>query len=164
MKLKFKGFTLVELIMSMGLLTILIGVMTALFGAIIDTSLDSTATSGVDQDGKYIMARLAYDMQRATSITSPPVPSSTTATSLTLAIDGSSYTYDLDGSANIRLSDGVESNNLNNHSIQVSDLSFQRLGIGNTTDTVQVKFRLTSKINETSGIETKAFQTTIGLK
>lgn len=164
MKSKFKGFTLVELIMSMGLLTILIGVMTALFGAIIDTSLDSTATSGVDQDGKYIIARLTYDLQRSSEIVAPAVPSATTAPALTIKVDSIDYTYSLDSNGNFQLSNDYGDNVLNGSTTVVSDLSFQRIGVGDATDTVQMKFRLTSKVKETSGVETKAFQTTIGLK
>lgn len=157
-----KGFTLVELIMSMGIMTILMAVFTGIFSSIIDTTLDSTATSGVDQDGKFIIARLAYDMQRSSEIVTPAAPGSVTNPTLTVKINSIDYTYSMDASGNLLLTDNSGSNNLNGHTTQVSDLTFQRLGIGDTTDTVQVKFRLTSKIKEPSGTETKAFQTTIG--
>ncbi|HSW87852.1 MAG TPA: hypothetical protein VLG12_01695, partial [Candidatus Saccharimonadales bacterium] len=62
------------------------------------------------------------------------------------------------------LTDDTGPNNLNSNSTQVSNLTFQRLGIGNMTDTVQVKFKLSSKIKQTKGIETKNFQTTIGIQ
>ncbi|HUQ84939.1 MAG TPA: prepilin-type N-terminal cleavage/methylation domain-containing protein [Candidatus Limnocylindrales bacterium] len=161
---KFKGFTLIELVMSMGILSILIGVMTTLFGQIIDTSLDSQSTSGIDQDGKFVIARLAYDMQRASEIVIPATPSATTSASLTIKINPIDYTYALDGSGNLQLTNDLGVNSLNSNATQVSDLSFQRLGVGNRTDTVQVKFRLTSKIKQTKGIETKSFQTTLGLQ
>lgn len=160
----YKGFTLVELLMSMAILSILIGVMTGIFTAIIDTSLDSVSTSAVDQDGKFIVARLTYDMQRASEIVAPSVPSSTTNPSLTIKVDSVDYTYNQDGSGNLRLTNSSGSDNLNSSTIQVSDLSFQRLGVGNATDTIQMKFRLTSKIKQAKGSETKFFQTTLGLQ
>lgn len=150
--------------MSIGILSILIGVLTTLFGQIIDTSLDSRATSGVDQDGKYIIARLAYDLQRSSSIVDPAVPSSSTSATLTIDVNSINYTYDLDGSGNLRLTNNFGPNNLNSNTIQVTDLSFQRLGIGDASDTVQVKFRLTSLIKQSKGNETKSFQTTLGLQ
>lgn len=158
------GFTLVELIMSMGILSILVGVMTTMFGQIIDTSLESRATSGLDQDGRYIVAKLTHDMQQATDIVTPAAPGSTTSPSLTIKINSIDYTYSLDASGNLQLVNDLGTNVLNGYTTQVNDLTFQRLGIGNTTDTVQVKFRLTSKIKQSKGSETKSFQTTIGLQ
>ncbi len=159
-----RGFTLIELIMSMGIMALLIGVFTGIFGSIVDTSLDSNATSGVDQDGRFIIARLGYDMQRATQIVTPATPGSITSNTLTIKINSIDYTYSLDGSGNVQLTDNIGSNSLNSNTTQVSNLTFQRLGIGDTTDTVQVKFTLTSRIKESKGQETKSFQTTIGIQ
>ncbi|HSW48291.1 MAG TPA: prepilin-type N-terminal cleavage/methylation domain-containing protein, partial [Candidatus Saccharimonadales bacterium] len=143
-KLDFnRGFTLVELLMSIGIMLVLMSVMTGVFGSTIDTTLDSSATSGVDQDGKFIIARLAYDMQRASQIVTPAAPGSTTSPTLTIAINSVNYTYSLSGS-DLILTDDTGPNNLNSNSTQVSNLTFQRLGIGNMTDTVQVKFKLSS--------------------
>ncbi len=161
---RLKGFTLVELTMSIGIMLLLMSVMTGIFGSIVDTSLDSNATSGVDQDGRYITARLAYDMQRATQIVTPAVPGSTTSTTLTVKINSIDYIYSLNANGDLQLTDNLGANNLNSNTTQVSNLTFQRLGIGDTTDTVQVKFRLTSRIKENSGNETKLFQTTLGIQ
>lgn len=158
------GFTLIELTMSLGIMAILIGVLTGVFGSIIDTSLDSSATSGVDQDGRYIVARLAYDMQRATQIITPATPGSATSTTLTIKINSIDTTYSLSGSGDLLLTDNTGPNNLNSNTTQLSNLTFQRLGVGDTTDTIQVKFKLTSKIKQAKGTETKNFQTTIGIQ
>lgn len=159
-----KGFTLLEMIMVMGLLSILTGVMTGIFGSVIDASLDSNATAGVDQDGRFIVARLVYDMQRASQIVAPAAPSSTVSQTLTIRIDSVDYTYSLDGAGNLQLTDNLSSNTLNSVNTRVNNLTFQRIGIGNTTDTVQVKFDIVSRIQERTGPETRNFQTTIGLQ
>jgi prepilin-type N-terminal cleavage/methylation domain-containing protein len=157
-----KGFTLVELLLSMGLLTIILGVLTTIFGSIIDVSLESRSASALDQDARFVMARLSYDMQRSDQIVSPSAPSTSTSPSLTMRIGTVDYTYDLDGSGNLRLTTDTGEDNLNSSTVEVSNLTFQRLGVGDATDTVQVKFDLTSRVQRRNGYETESFQTTIG--
>ncbi len=159
-----QGFTLIELIMSTGILLVLIGMMTGIFGSVIDASLDSQSTSGIDQDSRYIIARLVYDMQRSSQIVAPTTPGSGTNPSLTLKINSIDYTYSLNAGGNLQISDGTETNVLNGNTTRVDSVTFQRLGIGDSTDTIQVKFNLTSRIQESSGVETKSYQTTIGMQ
>jgi prepilin-type N-terminal cleavage/methylation domain-containing protein len=156
------GFTLVELLMSMGLMTVILGVLTGIFGSIIDVSLESRSASALDQDGRYITARLSYDMQRSSGIVTPSAPSAVTGPTLTITIDSVDYTYGLDGSGNFTLTNDFGTNNLNSSTVEVSNLTFQRIGIGDATDTVQIKFDLTSRIRRASGFETKSIQTTLG--
>lgn len=159
-----KGFTLIELLMATGILTVLIGIMTGIFGSIIDAQLDSVATSGVDQDGRFIVARMIYDMQQASVIVAPVVPGSGTSMALTIKINSVDYTYSIDGNENLQIVSAADVNSLNSNTTRVHDLTFQRIGIGNGTDTIQVKFNLTSRIQEAAGSETKSFQTTLGLQ
>lgn len=162
--LNTKGFTLIELLMASGILIVLMGMFTGIFNSVLDAGLDSNATASVDQDGRYIIARLIYDAQRASQIVTPVSPGSTTYPSLTLKINSVDHTYSLDGFGNLQLNNDLGINKLNSYSIRIHDLTFQRIGIGDATDTVQVKFNITSKIQEASGSETRALQTTLGLQ
>ena len=62
---KQKGFTMIEMVVSLGILTILVGILSNLFGSIIDVQLSSKSTSSIDQHGRYIMANLNYNMGNA---------------------------------------------------------------------------------------------------
>lgn len=159
-----KGFTLIELLMASGILMILMGVLTSVFGSIIDAQNDSQATSGVDQDGRYVVARLVYDMQRASEIVSPATPSTTTQSTLTLKINTVDNIYSLDGSGNLQVNNDLGVNLLNSHTTKIENLTFQRIGIGGNTDTVQVKFRVVSRIQEAAGNESRDFQTTLSIQ
>jgi Tfp pilus assembly protein PilW len=65
------GFTIVELLIYMGLLVIMIVIFTQIFVSILDNQLRSTNTSNVADDGRYIYSRFIYDVNRADSIASP---------------------------------------------------------------------------------------------
>lgn len=158
-----KGFTIVELLIYMGLLAVFIVVLSQIFGSIIDTQLESTSSSAVDQDGRYILARLAYDIHRATAVTTPSSNGSTTA-NLGLTISGATYSYQL-ANSQLALASPQGSDMLHSFQSTVSDLSFTRLG--NTTGpvSVQVNFTLTSvptTLDQQS--ETRSYQTSVSLR
>src|SRR5664279_2189876 len=62
-----KGFTLIEFLIFMSVLSTLLLVLTNVFSSILDSQLESKAYSSVDMDGRYILAKLAYDFQNADS-------------------------------------------------------------------------------------------------
>ena len=88
---KQRGFTLIELIIYGGMLSILLGVFVTLFGSIVDAQLDSQATSSVQQDGQFIMTKLSHDIMNASSISIPQSVGATTQT-LQISRDATSFT------------------------------------------------------------------------
>ena len=155
------GFTLMELIISMGILMVLISILMTVFGQILDVQLESKATSTVDQNGRYIMSRLIHDMQRASSITTPPTAGQQTNT-LLVVINSIDYTYSLDSNGNLVLTNSNGSENINNYDANISALTFKRLGNNDSNDNVQVTFTVSSRTQKASGTEQKTFQTTVG--
>jgi hypothetical protein len=157
-----KGLSLIELIIYMGILSVLLGVLSGVFGTVIDVQNESKSYSSVDQDGRYILAKLSYDFQSLNSATdSMSVPNSGTLI-LTFALPAKTYTYNLNGS-NLMLTDSEGSNQLNSFDTSISHLSFQRIGNGGNSDTIRISFRITSKNNRQGGTGFKDFQTTLGM-
>src|SRR5688572_25450258 len=99
---KNSGFSLMELVISMGILMVLIGILTTLFGQILDVQLESKSVSSVDQNGRFIMARLTHDLQSATEIVTPEDPGDATDT-LQITVGGIDYIYTLDSDGNLLL-------------------------------------------------------------
>jgi Tfp pilus assembly protein PilW len=155
------GFTQIELLLSMGILMILIGVLTTLFGQILDVQLESKAISSVDENGRYIMARLTHDMQSAQAIVTPENAGDQT-NALQITVNSINYTYSLNN-GNLQLTDNIGSDNLNSTAASISNLSFRRIGSSGNSDTVQVGFTVTSNTKQAKGSEQKNFQTTLGL-
>src|SRR5690348_1642839 len=121
-----KGQTLVEMLLYMGLLSILITSLSSVFSATIQAQLDSKSTSSVDQDGRYIFAKLTRDFSNldttTNNITTPATPG-TTASSLQMSVGGNTYTYSLNGT-NLQLVNNNGTDQLNSADTKVSNLSF----------------------------------------
>jgi Tfp pilus assembly protein PilW len=158
-----KGATMVELLLYMGILSILLTMLTSIFVSTLDVQSESNATSSVEQDGNYILARLSYDIHRAQNITNP-TNNGAVSDNFQIIIDGVNYTYSVDANNNLILINDLGVNNLNNYNTGVSAFSIQRLGNGIKEDTLRISFILTSKMKRASGFETKDFQTRLSLR
>ena len=159
-----KGVTLVELLLYMAILSILLTILTSIFVSALDVQSESNATSSVEQDGNYILARLEYDIHRAQSIN---IPSSNgeISNNFQIVVGGVNYTYSIDASNNLILTNNLGINNLNNYGTSISALSVRRLGnTGGVENTLRVNFTVTSRTKRVSEYEEKNFQTNISLR
>lgn len=156
-----KGFTLVELLLYMSLLGILLVIMTDVLVSVLNVQNESKASSSVEQDGRYILARLAYDVPQATAIVSPAAPGQVATNSAILTINGTNYTYD-GSTGNLLLTNTNGTDQLNSFGTQISNLTFQELGQAGGKNDLQIKFTLTSRILKESGPQTQNFQITLG--
>jgi len=157
------GFTLIEIIIYMALLGIFLLTLTDIFTSILDVQLESDATSAVEQDGRYILSRIAYDIPRSSDINIPPQIGQTRS-NLRMTIGPETYEYSENG-GNLQLINDLGTNNLNGSETTISNPSFQRIAnsaVSGTKDTIKIQFTITSKTTRTGGPETKIFQTTIG--
>jgi hypothetical protein len=157
------GFTQMELILSLGILMILISVLTTLFGQILDVQLESKSTSSVDQNGRFIMARLTRDMLSAQSVSTPATPGAQTNT-LQIKVNSIDYIYSVSNSGNLVLTNNNGTDVLNSESSSISGMTFKRIGTGTNSDTIQVGYTVTTRVNRVQGLEQKTFQTTLGLQ
>src|SRR3989338_4665964 len=128
------GFTLLELVLYIGIFSILLMVFVQFFSSILDVGQESAAISSVNQDSQFILDRLSFDIHRAQSITTPGVLGEIT-NSLQIAIDGINYTYYL-GSGNLLLSNDSGINMLNGFDTTVSNVTFRKIGNIGGKDTI----------------------------
>ena len=156
------GFTLVEIIMYMGILAFLLLILTQLLSSILGIHLESQASSAIQQDGRFILARLTYDINRAESIVLPATPSAQSS-SLQQVLDSITNTYSLSG-GNLLITNNLGSDNLNSYGTTVSNLSFRRLGNIGGKNTITIAFTLQSVTAREKGPEVKNFQITAGTR
>ncbi|KKU92232.1 MAG: hypothetical protein UY21_C0003G0008 [Microgenomates group bacterium GW2011_GWA1_48_10] len=157
------GFTIVELMLYMALMTTGLLVLTDLFLTVLEQQAESSVVASVDQDGRFLLARLNYDVGRSSAITSPAnLGESTTAARL--VIEGASHTYTASPGGQLVVTTDLGTDNLNSFGTQISGLSFTRLGNPAGKNSLQVKFKLTGRTIKKSGLEERSFQTTIGTR
>lgn len=158
--MKQKGFTLIELIIVMGVTTILLVMMTDVFASLAKVRTESEATSAVAQDGRFILARLEYDILRASSVTTPAALGASSGT-LVLVIGGVSNAYSVSGT-DFQLVNNLGTNNLNGSETNISAFSAQKIGNSGGKETIKLSIVVTSKAVQSSGSETKTYTTTVG--
>lgn len=138
-----QGFTLVEVIITMGLLSIFLVVLATIFTASVDVQDRSRGYSSVSSDGRYLLARLNYDIARASATTTPGSLGGNSG-SLVLTIGGGTYTYSTSGSG-LQLTTPAGSGMLTSGDDIISGLTFTRLGNSGGLETIRYSFTLTSK-------------------
>lgn len=147
----------------MGMLSILLGVLMQIFVSVLDVQLESESTSSIDQDSRYILSRFMYDINRADKTIILPVNLGDTTSTLEIKIDNINYNYNLDA-GNLEVTDDTGTYTLNSFDTTISNLTFQKLGILEGTNTIRINFTITGKTIKPGGVETKSFQTTVGTR
>ncbi len=162
------GFTLIELVLFMGLMSILLMVIIDVFNTVLTVQLDSEKTTYTATDSRYIYTRLLYDIHRAKSI-NLPASLGTSGSSLQLTIfEGGAdrtFTYTVNSTTHmLTLTNYLGTIELNSPNTTISGLSFTRLGNVNGKNSVQLSFTTTSVAKSRSINEVQTYQTTIGLR
>lgn len=155
-----RGVSVVETLIVIGLLSVFMVVLTDMFASILDIQSETSATSGVSQDGRYILSRLNYDINRATSITTPAALGGS-STTLALQIGGVTNTYSVFAN-NLQLSNENGANMLNGSETSVSSFTVQRLGNVSGKDTLRITFTVTGDTATDQGAQSTTFTTTLG--
>ncbi len=159
---KQKGFTLVEMLIYIGLLSLLLVVMVDLFASSLDVQLESQATAGVDMDAKFILSRLTSDIRKADTIVTPTLESTPSGT-LTVTRGGITQTYATQSGVLVYTASGNTSS-LNSFETTIKNISFRQVGNNGGKTAIQISATVQSKTTRTSGKEERKIETTIGLR
>lgn len=143
-----KGFTLIEFLVYMGLMSLFLIVLSNILSTSLETFTQSNQATLVDADSRYILNRLAYDVGHAATITTPATVGQTTNS---LVLDVGTYT---NSGGNLLL--GID--RLNGFDSTIANFSVTRIGNGTGKDTVKISFDITS------GSKTQTLSTTLGLR
>lgn len=158
---KIEGFTIIELLLYMGIFSILLLVIFNLFLNALDLKAISESFSSVQEDGRFIVTKFENDITNANSITSPAIGSS--SNTMQFVLYGTSYTYRLNNN-NVEFIAPDGTYILNGHNSQVKSLSFQNIGNVSGKQTIQLKITLQSLVAHNNVYDTISLQTTAGTR
>lgn len=156
-----KGFTMIEMLLCMGIFSILLIVLLQIFTAILSVHAQSQTTSAIDQEGNYLLSRMSYDIHQASHV--PGSTLGTASSTIDITDDaGLNMTYSLDGK-NINLKNNTTSytSPINGEDVTVTG-NFTTLGSASNKLSVKISLILTSKVTRVGGLKsTRTFETTI---
>lgn len=156
------GFSLVELLLYMGLLSIFLVVISTFFVSILDVQSRAISTSSLEENSKYISSRLKYELRTADTATNSATLGVTTS-SFSVVKNNVDYTFSLSGTTLERASSSATVA-LHDDDIQVSDFSVRRIGNEGVNDTFQISYTLRSLMQVGGDADQKSYQVTVGLR
>jgi type II secretory pathway pseudopilin PulG len=155
------GVTLTELLVYMALLSIFLVVLLDIFTTTLKTKLSTESTSALNQDSRYIFAKLSSDIGNADSIITPTLGA--TSGSLQLSSGGATNTYAL-SNGDLLLTSGGTSMKLNSLDTSLDNISFKNVGNVGGKPTIQVSFTVRSKVILAGVSPTQSVAATVGLR
>ncbi|OGY24025.1 MAG: hypothetical protein A2Y57_02215 [Candidatus Woykebacteria bacterium RBG_13_40_7b] len=156
------GFSLIELTIYIAILVILMVITVDLSISATEVSLEAKGRNILEEDGRFILQRLTYDIRRSSQIVTP-TNLGDSSQRLELRINNQTYTYQLN-SANLDLTFVNSTNNLNSPETLVKNLSFQKVGNSGGLSTVKINFTLESKVGTKTRKEEKSYTTAVSLR
>lgn len=140
---KTSGYTLIELLLYVVIISTLLTTVTLFFGMTVETRVKNQSIAEVNDQGVLVMDHITQTIRNASSISAPTPGGS--GSSLTLVVPTSSLSptiFNLNGTA-LQVKEGTTATiALTNNDIQVTNLTFKNLTRSGTPGNVQVSFTL----------------------
>ncbi len=161
-KPKPSGFSLVELLIYMGLSSIILTVVAGLFVAVLESQLRSEQSSIMEQDSRYLIAKLSYEITQADELLIPAILGES-ANQLQLATSGQPVILELDNQ-DLEITKNGLVYQLNHSLTTVDNFQVTRLGNEEGQPVIQVNLTLSSQIQAEGQPSTKDYQITVSLR
>jgi len=162
-----QGFTLIELILYVGLSAIFLTLVTLFLASLVNGRIKSETIAEVEQQGFQAMQRITQTIRNAEGVNSPTIGLSATSLSLDVVIVALDPTiFDSTGSALQITEGGGSSVVLTNDLVTVSELIFENVSRVGAPDIIRVQFTLT-RVNAAGRNEynyDRTFTTSAGLR
>lgn len=137
------GYTLIELLLYISMVSILLFSITSFFSVTIESRIKNQSIAEVNDQGAAVVDYISRTVRNATSISSPAAGG--TGTSLTLVVPtgaNSPTVFNLNGTT-LQVKEGTAAAvSLTSSDVQVTNLTFKNLTLSGTSGNVQVSITL----------------------
>lgn len=138
-----KGFTLIEVIFYISMLSVFILIISTFWQGLIDVQEKSRAMNAVHSESQFIMSKILQVIRDSNEITSPTYGLSSSSISLERKdINDNPTTIELNGN-NIRISEGsIPFSNLNSSRVSISNLQFSNNAKSDSSGLINIQFTI----------------------
>jgi len=160
-----KGTSLIELLLYFALLSIVLALAADLMIRSGEFSLESAAKNDLQEEARFAMNRIAYDVHRADSVIFPAAPGQL-ATSLWLDINGVvKVYYVLDSKIQLYSNDTGTWTQVTSDSVTTpTSFTFDNFSNAGGKPTIKITFTLKSTTSQKGGSRSKTFESVVGLR
>ncbi len=139
------GFTLVELLLSVGLAGVILLLSSLLLATLLQARVKNQTLAEVEEQGLAVMQVMTQAIRNAETLNSPTLGISATTLSLNTPMVGNNPTVFSSALGSIQIKEGsATAVALNNSRVTVSSLSFQNLAQAGTPGSLRIQFTLTA--------------------
>src|SRR3989338_8659804 len=136
------GFTLIEVVVYLGLFSIIIGGGVASAYAVIESSARNETKAMMQEEGDFLIGKINWALSGASAVNSPPSDGTPGTKLNTNKYDGTTVQIKLDGT-DLTIDEGGGVVTLNNTAVQVTDLTFIHVRTGSVVNPESVTARFT---------------------
>lgn len=146
MKKNIKGFTLIEVLLYLAMLSVFIVVIASFWQGLMDVTQKGKAMNTVNTEGQFMMTKILQKIRESESITSPLAGNSASSLNLAnqnLVLNPTIMEFN---NGSIRISEGVTPfASLNSGEVVVSNVSFTNNTATNSKGLIRVQFTVNYK-------------------
>ena len=143
-KNKQKGFTMVEILIYIGVAIIVLGAIAGVVAMLIQSKDKSQAIAEVEQQGVQIMNTITQSIRNAEAINSPGTGASASSLSLDVVNVGDDPTVFAESSGVLQMTEGATTSNITSSWVTISSLNFQNISRASTPGVIRISFTLTT--------------------
>ena len=138
---KIKGFTLIEVIVYIAIMSTIVIALSSLFSVLLQTRVRNQTVTEVDQVGVNLMQKITQTIKNSSGINSPAKGTSSSILSLSNAVSSINPTVFSLNANNILITEGVNSSViLNSNTISISSLTFQNVSGTSNLGNIKITF------------------------